>query len=211
MQKRQGEGWGGGEARTFPIEAFYFAALKRLFSHFNENYSSLLSGWAGPEDAQRRWKGAFVWEVGCKTHRSIRNWGVKNSEMGRQRSRGGCVLTPLWDSPAPGSSNPAHRVPTQRDRFLLERNQLNRQHKWDVMQSNAPLHLICLLCNLVIPPAPTATKPRHRFGSPMLFSCFALQQDSELSGCFAFQTLYQLSKRRCVQSEPTRSSPLCSN
>lgn len=30
MQNRQGEGWGG-VARTFPIEAFYFVALKRRF------------------------------------------------------------------------------------------------------------------------------------------------------------------------------------
>lgn len=73
---RIGRGRGrGGMRTTFPINAFYFLVSERAVSHFNVNYSSLLSGQSVACKCTSQVKRGICLGVQTETNRSILIWG----------------------------------------------------------------------------------------------------------------------------------------
>lgn len=74
---RIGRGRGRGMRTTFPINAFYFLVSEKAVSHFNVNYSSLLSGQSVACKCTSRVKRGIRLGVQTETNRSILIWGWK--------------------------------------------------------------------------------------------------------------------------------------
>ena len=74
---RIGRGRGGGMRITFPINAFYFLVSEKAVSHFNVNYSSLLSGQSVACKCTSQVKRGICLGVQTETNHLILIWGWK--------------------------------------------------------------------------------------------------------------------------------------